>query len=50
MRITDDIGIDLGVGFFEGLHVSLDDLVAVLLILMVIMELLLSELVKGGLF
>jgi hypothetical protein len=47
--VTIDIRIDLGVGFFECLHVSLDDLVTVLLILMIIMELIISKFVNSGL-
>jgi hypothetical protein len=48
--ITVVVGLDLVVGFFEGLHVTLYDLVTVLLIIRIIMELLLSEFVKSGLF
>jgi hypothetical protein len=48
--ITVIIGIDLGVGLFDDLLVSLDDCVALLLILVVFMELLFSEFVQGRLF
>jgi hypothetical protein len=44
------VGLDLGVAIFDNLHVTLDDFVALFLILIVFMELLLSEFVKSGLF